>query len=87
MFVTICVFRNPCPFYTRATMKMPRLRRRTRYPCPGSARRQRRREEDPGSIPWICNSATTEKEGERSEFMTRDLQPAEVSGEERDMMD
>jgi hypothetical protein len=55
-------------------------------PCPGSARRRRRREEDPGSIPEICNRATTEEEGEGSGFKTGDLQPAEVSGEERDMI-
>jgi hypothetical protein len=38
-----------------------------------------------GSIPGICNGAMTEEE-EESGFKTRDLQPAEVSGEERDMM-
>jgi hypothetical protein len=31
--------------------------------------------------------AATEEEGEGSGFKTRDLQPAEVSGEERDMID
>jgi hypothetical protein len=80
----------------------PRLRRRTWVPCPvsalhqrsrfrdlcpGSARRRRRREEDPGSIPGICNGATREEEGEGSGFKCWDLQPAEVSGEERDMID
>jgi hypothetical protein len=47
-------------------------------------------EEDPGSMPWICNGATTE-EGGGPGFHTWDLQPvlrgAEVSGEERNMLD
>jgi hypothetical protein len=42
------------------------------------------KEEDPGSMPGICNGATT-KEGGGPGFYTQDLQPAEVSGEERDI--
>jgi hypothetical protein len=41
-------------------------------------------EEDPRSMPRICNGATT-KEGGGPGFYTQDLQPAEVSGEERDI--
>jgi hypothetical protein len=62
-------------------------RSRTGDLCLGSARQRRRREEDLGSIPGICNVTTTEEEGEGSGFKTWDLRPAEVSGEERDMID
>jgi hypothetical protein len=41
-------------------------------------------EEDPGSMPRLCNGATT-TEGGGPGFYTQDLQPAEVSGEERDI--
>jgi hypothetical protein len=50
--------------------------RKARVPYPGSATalRRRRREEGPGSIPGICKGATTEEEGGRPGFHTRDLQ-------------
>jgi hypothetical protein len=41
-------------------------------------------EEDPRSMPRICNGATT-KEGRGPGFYTQDLHHAEVSGEERDI--
>jgi hypothetical protein len=40
--------------------------------------------EDLGSMPKICNGAMA-KEGGGPKFHTQDLQPAEVSGEEREM--
>jgi hypothetical protein len=40
-------------------------------------------EEHLGSMPKICNGAM-EKEGGGPEFHTQDLQPAEVSGEEKE---
>jgi hypothetical protein len=50
----------------------PHLRRRTRDPCPGSATAQhRRREEDLGSIPRICNpqKSVVKKEINSSEMI------------------
>jgi hypothetical protein len=44
------------------------------YPGSATALRRWRREEGPGSIPGICNGATTEEEGGRPWFHTRDLQ-------------